>query len=118
MPRKPFPAAFVVLVMMLGLSAFTPKGAAEEPESASIETEIRASYSEYGGEVRYFDGASDLSGEGHPEIVVHVAGSMVCGTTYPANPTVPPAVCAPETGDATSLIPVFASFSDGTLICE
>jgi hypothetical protein len=41
---------------------------------------IRADYVSEFGETRYFDAWTDLNGDGRNEIVVHVIGSMACGT--------------------------------------
>ena len=169
----------VVLLAVLTVAACGSMDTTAELGSTGVEPELRALYGEFGGEVRYFDGAADLNGDGRPEIVVHVAGPTVCGTggcptlvftpgtggyvlvttisitrppiqlssrsangwrnllvhvsgggivegyvaelrfdgtTYPANPTVPPAERAPDTIGAETLIPDFESFTDGKLI--
>lgn len=168
-----------LLLAVLTVVACGAMDTTAERESTGVEPELRALYGEFGSEVRYFDSATDLNGDGRPEIVVHVVGPMVCGTggcptlvftpgakgyvlaattsitrppiqlssrstngwrnllvhvsgggivegyvaelqfdgtTYPANPTVPPAERAPDTIGAVTLIPDFESFTDGKLI--
>ncbi len=170
---------WVSLLAVLTVVACASMETTAELESTGVESELRALFGESGSEVRYFDSATDLNGDGQPEVVVHVAGPMVCGTggcptlvftpgakgyvlvadisitrppvqvssrsangwrnllvhvsgggiaegyvaelqfdgtTYPANPTVPPARRAPDTIGAETLIPDFERFTDGKLV--
>jgi len=70
----------VSFLAVLTVAACGSTDATTELGSTGVETELRALYGDSGGEVRYFDGTADLNGDGRPEIVVHVAGPMVCGT--------------------------------------
>lgn len=49
-------------------------------ERVGVESELRALYSDFSGEVRYFDGTSDLNRDGKPETIVYVVSPMLCGT--------------------------------------
>jgi uncharacterized protein len=51
---------------------------AQEPLPAGIADAIRLDYGD--GELRYFDRAVDLNGDGKPEIVVYLVGPAACGS--------------------------------------
>jgi len=55
-----------------------PPAAAQTSLPADVARAIRKSYGD--GEIRTFERAVDLNGDGRPEIVVYVVGPMVCGT--------------------------------------
>ncbi|MEZ5316800.1 MAG: hypothetical protein R2752_05315 [Vicinamibacterales bacterium] len=55
-----------------------PQAPATLPES--VARVVRDTYVSAFGETRYFDAATDLNGDGTPELIVHVIGSMACGT--------------------------------------
>ena len=69
---------------------------------------------------------SSRSTNGWRNLLVHVSGGGIVedhdaelefdGTTYPSNPTVPPAEPATDTEGAQVLIPEFESFTDGKLV--
>ncbi len=178
MKPRPVLCLFVALALTAAAACGSP-GATVESDSTGVEAELRALYDDVGGEVRYFESATDLNGDGRPEIVVHVVGPMVCGTggcptlvftpgergyrlltaisitrppvqvsarsengwrnllvcvsggglmeehvaelpfdgtSYPENPTVPPAGRARDAVGAETLIPDFESFTDGRLL--
>jgi len=50
------------------------------PGAIDVESRLRALYGGLGGELRYFDAATDLNGDGRPEIIVYAHGPMLCGT--------------------------------------
>ncbi len=50
------------------------------PGAVDVESRLRALYGDLGGELRYFDAATDLNGDGRPEVVVYAYGPMLCGT--------------------------------------
>ncbi|MFO1349833.1 MAG: hypothetical protein U1F68_03790 [Gammaproteobacteria bacterium] len=47
---------------------------------AALEAKLQELYGPDSGDVRYFAKAVDLDGDGKPEIVVHIAGPLVCGS--------------------------------------
>jgi hypothetical protein len=50
------------------------------PDAIDVESRLRALYGDLGGELRYFDAATDLNDDGQPEIIVYAYGPMLCGT--------------------------------------
>ena len=59
-------------------------GAAEAPPAAALPGAgvgalLAERFADF-GDVRYFEGRTDLDGDGRDEVVVHVAGPIVCGT--------------------------------------
>ena len=65
-------------------TATEPAGASNtsEPQTvtAVVESELRARYGEFGGELRYFYATNDLDSDSQPEIIVYVVSPMLCGT--------------------------------------
>ncbi len=60
-------------------SVAAPADSVPDPNAALRDT-LLSLYSPDAGEVRVFSGEADLDGDGAPEIVVHVAGPLVCGS--------------------------------------
>ena len=50
------------------------------PGAIDVESRLRALYGDLGGELRYFDAATDLNDDGRSEIIVYAYGPMLCGT--------------------------------------
>ena len=80
--RKRWP----LLLAALGLAACgreAPPAAttatAGAPAADSVEAQLVERFGEF-GQVRYFQAAAALDGDGRDEVIVHVAGPMVCGT--------------------------------------
>ncbi len=72
---------FLILIVSACLSAGSPVGGQTAPElPPSVLQVIKADYVFEFGETRYFDAWTDLNGDGRNEIIVHVIGSMACGT--------------------------------------
>jgi hypothetical protein len=76
---------WLAALMMLALSACgreppAPSVATDgAPATGSVEQQLLERFRDF-GEVRYFQASTDLDGDGQDELVIHVAGPMVCGT--------------------------------------
>ena len=69
---------FLFSILAIGCQTVVPA----QPGNALPPSVLSALRKEFGslGEVRYFDATYDLNSDGKPEIIVHVAGPMVCGS--------------------------------------
>ena len=57
-----------------------PTVATVSENTAPVEAQLREMYADFGRDTHYFDAEADLNGDGVDEVIVHVAGPMVCGT--------------------------------------
>lgn len=58
----------------------SPEAPSADDETVALEAALREALGADAGEVRYFAGRADLNVDGRPEVVVHVAGPLLCGT--------------------------------------
>ena len=72
-------SAFALVLTAAGV-ACSPVRTANEDLPADLAQTLRGILGEQTGDTRYFAKAIDLNGDGRPEVVVHLAGPMVCGT--------------------------------------
>jgi len=72
--------ALAFLSAAMTAAACSTQEQASPPDTSWIPAELRALYGDVPGEVRYFEGSTDLNGDGNPEVIVHVVGPMLCGT--------------------------------------
>jgi predicted small lipoprotein YifL len=77
-PKGPGPESPAVTESVEAETATSETAGAEA--AAPVGAMLREMYAEFGRDTRYFVAAADLDGDGDEEVIVHVAGPMVCGT--------------------------------------